>query len=57
LSGGCQRRAFFVPDTDPFDPAATHRVGKRIERVADQAENVLDTDLFDRAHENVRNCL
>src|ERR1700733_15662923 len=54
LAGGGERRAFLVADTDPFDVAAPYRVGKRIERVADQAENVFDPDLFEHADQYVR---
>jgi hypothetical protein len=34
LSGGSERRAFFVPHTDPLDCAAANRISERIERVA-----------------------
>jgi hypothetical protein len=43
-----------VTDADPFNVTAADRVGKRIERVADQAKDVLDLDLFERADQNVR---
>ena len=48
LAGGGQRRAFFVAHADPFDLAAPHRIGQRIERVADQPEDLLDADLSER---------
>ena len=57
LTGGGQRGAFLVADADPFDLAAANRVGERIERVADQPENVLDADLLEHADQNVRDCL
>ena len=54
LTGGCKRRAFLVTDADPLDAAAPNRVGERIERVADQSENVLDPDLLEHADQYVR---
>src|SRR5882672_475147 len=52
LAGEGVRRAFLVADADPFDVAAANRIGERIERVADQSEDVLDADLFERANQN-----
>jgi hypothetical protein len=57
LAGGGKRRAFLVADADPFDVAAANRVGERIERVADQSENVLDPDLLEHADQYVRDRL
>ena len=54
LAGGGQRRALLVAHADPFDLAAAHRIGKRIEEVADQGEDLADPDLFERADEDVR---
>jgi hypothetical protein len=50
LPGGGESGAFFVADADPFDVAAANRVGERIERVADQPENLLDPDLLEHAN-------
>src|SRR5271166_2787792 len=54
LAGGCKRCAFLVAHADPFDIAAANRVGERIERVADQSEDMLDPDLLKRADQDVR---
>ena len=43
-------RPFLVANADPFNVAAANRIGKWIERVADQCENVLDSDLFEHAN-------
>jgi hypothetical protein len=54
-----------MTDAHPFDAAAPDGIGERIERVADQAENVPDADLFEGAdkglcdslcHECLQNC-
>ena len=57
LARGGERRAFLVTNADPFDLAAAHRVGERIERVADQRENLPDADLLKHADQNFRHCL
>ena len=44
-----------MADADPFDVAAANGVGERIQRVADQSENVLDPDLLERADQDIRN--
>jgi hypothetical protein len=46
-----------VANADPFDVAATDCVGKRVQRIADQSENVLDPDLLKHADQNIRNRL
>jgi hypothetical protein len=51
LAGGGECGAFFVTDADPFDLAATHRIGQRIEGIADQSKDVFDTDLFEHANQ------
>ena len=51
LAGGGEGRAFFVADADPFDLAAPHRIGQRIEGIADQSEDLLDADLFEHANQ------
>ena len=55
LTGGGQRRALLVADADPFDVAASNRVGERIERIADQAEDLPDADLLERSDQHIRN--
>ena len=57
LARSGKRGAFFVANADPLDVAAANRVGERIKRVADQSENVLDSDLLERADQNIRHCL
>src|SRR5580700_3703663 len=57
LPGGGKGCAFLVADADPFYIAAADRVGERVERVADQSEDMLDPELLERADENVRNRL
>ena len=57
LAGGGQRRALFMPDADPFDLALPHRIGERIEGIADQSEDLLDTDLFEHVDQLARNRL
>ena len=56
LAGGGERRSLLVADADPFDIAAADRVGERIERVADQCENMLDSNLLEHADQDVRDC-
>jgi hypothetical protein len=46
-----------VPDPDPFDLASSHRVGQWIEGVADQSEDLFDTDLFEHGDQLARNRL
>ena len=46
-----------MADSDPLDLAAPDGVGKRVERVANQAEYLLDPDQLKHADQNVRNCL
>ena len=36
---------------------ASHGIGQRIERIADQSENLLDADALERADQGVRDCL
>ena len=57
LAGRSECRSFLVADTDPLDLAASDGVGKRVERVADQAEYLLDPAQFKHADQNVCNCL
>ena len=56
-AGGGQRRALFVSDADPLDLAPPHLIGERIEGIADQSEDLLDTDLFEHADQLARNRL
>jgi hypothetical protein len=57
LSGGRERRALLVTHADPFDGTAANRVRERIERIADQSENVFDPDLLKHADQHVRHRL
>jgi hypothetical protein len=57
LAGSGEHRSFLVADADPFDAASANCVGERIERVTDQSENVLDTDLLEHVDQNVCDCL
>ena len=57
LTGGSQRRSFFMTDANPFDAASSNRVGERIQGVADQREYMLDPDLLEHADEEIRNGL
>lgn len=57
LAGGGECRAFFVADADPLDLASPHLIGQRIEGIADQSEDVFDTDLFEHADQLARNRL
>ncbi len=55
LAGGGERRAFLVADADPFDlAAAPNRIGQRIERVADQAEDLRDADPLKHLDQEIR---
>src|SRR6202050_1722312 len=53
LASGGKRSAFLMANADPFNVAAADGVGERIERVADQSENVPDTDLLQSFHQYV----
>jgi len=57
LPGGGERRALLVANADPFDAATTDRIRQRVQRISDQAEHVSNTDLLERADQNVRDCL
>ena len=57
LAGGGKGRALFMTDADPFDLASPHRIGQRIEGIADQSEYLFDADLFERVDQLTRNCL
>jgi hypothetical protein len=35
-----------MPDADPLNATSANRIGERIERVSDQAEDVLDANLL-----------
>jgi hypothetical protein len=43
-----------MPDADPFYLAAANRVAQRVQRIADQAEDLPNPDLFEHADEDVR---
>ena len=57
LASGCERRSLLMADADPFNFAVADRIGERIERVADQCENMLDANLLEHANQDVRDCL
>jgi hypothetical protein len=57
VAGGGKYRGFLMTDGNPFDLASPDRIGQRIERIADQSEDVFDADLFERADQLARNCL
>jgi hypothetical protein len=57
LAGGGQRRAFLMTDADPVDLATPHGIRKWIKRVADQPEDMSDTNLLQHANENFCNRL
>jgi hypothetical protein len=46
-----------VTDPYPFDLAAPHFIGQWIEGIADQSEDVFDTDLFEHADQLASNRL
>jgi hypothetical protein len=57
LAGGGERRSFLMADTNPFNIGAADRIGERIERVANQCENMLDPNLLKHANHDVRDRL
>ena len=54
LPGSRERCSLFVADADPLNLAAADRVGERIERIADEAEDMLNSDPFE--HADQRGC-
>jgi hypothetical protein len=46
-----------MANTNPFDGGASHGIGQRIERVADQGKNLLDTDALKHTDQRLRDCL
>jgi hypothetical protein len=44
-----------MTDADPLDTGSPDRIGERIEGIADQAEYLLDADLFERPDQQIRN--
>jgi len=46
-----------MANTDPLNIAAADRIGERIERVADQCENMLDPNLLEHANQDIRDRL
>src|SRR5262245_43646101 len=42
-----------MPDTDPFDLAAANRVAQRVEGITDEAEDLLNPDLFEHVDQDV----
>ena len=57
LAGGSKRRPFLVTDADPFDFAVANGVADRIQRVANEAEYLLDANLFERVDQSTSYCL
>ena len=57
LAGGGQRGAFLVSDSDPLDVASADRIGERVERVADQSEDMLDANPLQHIDQNICDCL
>src|SRR5262245_27897503 len=52
-----ERRSLLMPDVDPFDLAAANRIAQWVERVPDQAEDLLDPDLFKHGDQSIRHHL
>ena len=57
LARGGERRPFLVPDADPFNFTVADSVGERIKRVANEAEYVLDANLFEHVDQSTGHCL
>jgi len=57
LPRGGQRCSLLMSDANPFDMASANGVGERVQRVADQSENLLYPGLFERTNQEFRNCL
>jgi len=57
LARGGQRRPFLVANADPLDIAVADGIGKRIERVANEAEYLLDANLFEHVDQSPGHCL
>jgi hypothetical protein len=43
-----------MPDSDPLYLAAANRIAQRVEGIADQAEDLPNSDLFQHADQDVR---
>jgi hypothetical protein len=52
-----ESRALFMANANPFDCGASHGIGQRIERVADQSKNLLDADVLKHTDQRIRDCL
>jgi hypothetical protein len=52
----CRRKcsALLVSHSDPLDAAPPHGIAEWIERISDQAEDLLNADLFQYAHDHLR---
>ena len=55
LTGSCKRRTLFMANADPFNLASSDGIGQRIEGIADQSKDLLDTYLVERGDEDIRN--
>src|SRR5262249_62265845 len=54
LSSSGERCSLLMPNADPFYLAAANRVAQRVQRIADQAEDLPNADLFQHGDEDVR---
>jgi hypothetical protein len=55
LSGGGERRSLLMAYAHPFDSTSTNGIRKRIQRIADEAEELSDSDLFECSDQNICN--
>jgi hypothetical protein len=46
-----------MPDANPFDLAVPNRIRKRIEGIANQSKNVLNSDTFENVDQKFRHRL
>jgi NAD(P)-dependent dehydrogenase (short-subunit alcohol dehydrogenase family) len=53
LSRGGESRAFLMADADPLYLAAANRVAQRVKRIADQTEDLPNSNLFEDADHDV----
>jgi hypothetical protein len=57
LARGRERGAFLVANTDPFNIAVADSVSDRIKRVANEAEYLLNANLFEHVDQGMGYCL
>lgn len=53
LACGGERRALLMTHANPFDITSSHRIGKRIQRVADESEYVFDAHSSERSNQDL----